>query len=437
MLDENFPCYSFKPSSLGNSIISSLFFSENNSKPRLVYNLQKPDLSTSDLKGCYAIALYDPHNLGIVYADVQVKAEWTQPALSVADNRAQNTASTALIPMVPETFLIQLYNPDHQITVKMKTGTWNPMAYWKFEMPVESFRIPSSSLLDQTQNSNDPVLNEDTPKVTFKWKRDGKISKNLTCYMVGKNDDGKKRKEPDITVAFFKGGKGLTLYEPNLRRVEVEDKKGFELVLLLSAVVIKDIFFYPTKEMFNIFPSKDANSGSKSKLDIPEVSRMNNSTPNIMSNNTGSNTHLHSSKPVVVPCILNSSVSSVFQTSRSTKSNVDQETERLKRLVAAEEKSRKDAEKEEERRTREMLKAEDEERRRREAAVEKETEELRKLYGSEHIKNHNNSHASATTEPVPKIYKLGGKILSTPLRVSPAVTSWLDARRKLTKPDES
>ncbi|POS87969.1 hypothetical protein EPUL_001019 [Erysiphe pulchra] len=434
MLDENLPCYSFKPSSLGNSIISSIFLSENNSKPRLVYNLQKPDLSTSDSEGRYAIALYDPHNLGIIYAEVQVQADWTQPALSLTENRAQNSASTPLVPMVPESFSVQLYNPDHQITVKMKTGTWNPMAYWKFEMPVESFRIPSSSLLDQTQNSNAPALNDDTPKVTFKWKRDGKISKNLTCYMIGKNDDGKRRKEPDITVAFFKGGKGLTLYEPNLRRVEIEDQKGFELVLLLSAVVIKDIFFNPTKEMFNIVSLKDANFGSKSKLSVPEVSRMSNSTPTIVSNSTHSNTYLSSFKPVVAPQILNTSVSSVFQ-SRRTKSDVDLETERLKRLVAAEEKSRKDAEKEQERRTREMLKAEEEERRRREAKVEKETEELRKLYGSEPTKNHNNLHASTLTELEPKKCKIGGKILSSQLRVSPTVTSWLDARRKLTKPD--
>lgn len=432
MLDENLPCYSFKPSNLGNSVISTIYLSENNSKPRPVYNLQKPDLLTSDLKGCYAIALYDPHNLGIVYADVQVEAEWTQ-----TENRAQNGASTTLVPMVPESFLIQLYNPDHQITVKMKTGTWNPMANWKFEMPVESFRIPSSSILDQTQNSNAPALNTDTPKVTFKWKRDGKMSKNLTCYMVGRNnDDGKKRKEPNITVAFFKSGKGLTLYEPNLHRVEIEDQKGLEVVLLLSAVVIKDIFFYPTKEMFNIVASKDANPGPKSKLGVPEISRVNNSTSTIISNSLHSSTHLPNPKPSVVPQILNPSVSSVFQKSRCTKSDVDQETERLKRLVAAEEKSRIDAEKEEERRIRKMLKAEEEERLRREAAVEKETEELRKLYGSEPIKDLNNSHVNTLTEPEPKKCKIGSKIISTSIRVSPTVTGWLDSRRKSTKPDE-
>ena len=41
----------------------------------------------------------------------------------------------------------------------------------------------------------------------------------------------------------------LTIYEPNLQRVEMEDPKGLEVVLLLSAVVIKDLYFSPKEQM--------------------------------------------------------------------------------------------------------------------------------------------------------------------------------------------
>ncbi|KHJ32692.1 hypothetical protein EV44_g5649 [Erysiphe necator] len=432
MLDENLPCYSLKPSTSGNPLIFSIFLGENGSEPRVVYNLQKLDLSFTDSKGCYAIGLVDPYNLGILYADVKVEAEWTQPTYSSIEVRAQDGASTALVPTVPESFIIQLYNPYQQITVKQKIGIWSTSAYWKFEIPVESFRIPSSSLLDQTQNTNAPALSNQTPCVTFKWKRDGKISKNITCYMVVKNDDGKRRKEPDITIAFFKGGKGLTLYEPNLRRVEIQDQKGFEIILLLSALVIKDIFFNPTKEIFNISSSKDATSGLKTKFGTLEVSRMNNSTPMIISDSSSSNSNMLGFKSNVIPQILNPNVSSWLQNSRDTKSDIDQETERLKKLIAAEEKSRKDAKEEEERRTREMLRAEEEERRLREAKVEKETEELRKLYGTESI-----SSLVASPKIESKPCKMGSKLVPTPLRISPVVTGWLETRRKLSKSNES
>jgi len=91
-----------------------------------------------------------------------------------------------------------------------------------------------------------------TPKINFKWKRDGKLSKDITCVLAGKSTDGRKNKEPDITVAMFKGGKNLTVYEPNLHRVDVEDVKGLEVVLLLGPAVIKDIYFNTSREMFNI-----------------------------------------------------------------------------------------------------------------------------------------------------------------------------------------
>jgi hypothetical protein len=60
---------------------------------------------------------------------------------------------------------------------------------------------------------------------------------------------------------------------------------------------------------------------------------------------------------------------------------VDAETERLKKMVAQEERARERAERDEQRRIKKMLDAEEKERKRREQEVAKETERLRKQYG--------------------------------------------------------
>lgn len=121
-------------------------------------------------------------------------------------------------------------------------------------MPVQSFRTPSASTLDRTQD--DPLASEITPKICFKWKKDSKLSKDLVCFLSGvsTNPDGskKKNKEPDITVAIFRALKEITFYEPNLQRVELEDMKGFEVVLLLGAAILRDVYFGQIKDTFNI-----------------------------------------------------------------------------------------------------------------------------------------------------------------------------------------
>jgi hypothetical protein len=120
-------------------------------------------------------------------------------------------------------------------------------------MPQNSFRLPSASALDRSQS--DPVALVVTLKIAFKWKRDSKLTKDISCYLSGKSTAGRKNKEPDITVAMYKGGKNLTIYQPNMHRVEVEDAKGLEVVFLLSSAVIRDIYFNASREMFNIHPA--------------------------------------------------------------------------------------------------------------------------------------------------------------------------------------
>ena len=190
--------------------------------------------------------------------------EWTQPSLNAEQIRASGGVPPPPEPVLPTEFVIQLYNPDQQITVKHKPAAWNTAASWEFALPQQTFRAPSASALDRSQH--DPAGSDITPRIGFKWKKDSKLSKDLGCFLSGKslNPDGskKKNKEPDITVAILKALKEVTLYEPNLVRVDIEDIKGLEVVLLLSAVVIRDVYFGSLKETFNLDGARKSSTTS-------------------------------------------------------------------------------------------------------------------------------------------------------------------------------
>ncbi|RFU28856.1 hypothetical protein B7463_g7477, partial [Scytalidium lignicola] len=349
MLDSNLPTFYIKPSPDA-PLSNTIYFSQDESELQPQYTLRRPDPKLPASKNCYAIALYDSYNPEVLYAEVLVQPEWQQPTLSAAEIRAQNGVPAPLVPIVPNNFIIQLYNPDQQVTVRQIAGSWNSSSHWEFEMPQTSFRQPSASMLDRSQD--DPPASDITPKVPFKWKRDGKLSKDITCFLVGKSSDTKKNKEPDIPIAMFKGSKTLTLYQPNMHRVDLEDFKGLEVVILLGASVIKDIFFNPNREMFNI------------------------NAPTATRKNSGTVIPPKSTSPVATMS------GAIFPVSKvSTSPTLDPETARLKAQIEAEEKDRERAARQEERRLKKMLEQEEKERRRREAEVEKETERLKKIYG--------------------------------------------------------
>ena len=240
-------------------------------------------------------------------------------------------------------------------------------------MPQNSFRLPSVSALDRGQS--DPAANATTTKIAFKWKRDGKLSKDISCYLSGKSTDGKRNREPDITVAMFKSGKNLTIYQPNMSRVEVEDVKGLEVVLLLGAVVVKDIFFNASRETFNISsPSTSPNPNARIRKNSGTKPA---GTPAIMSGalgNASSANLTSSSRPN--PQQRPSSTSNA-----RTQWEIDAETARLKALVESEERERLRLEREEEKRIKKMLEAEEKEQKRKDAEIAKETERLRRQYG--------------------------------------------------------
>ena len=251
--------------------------------------------------------------------------------------------------------------------MRHKPATFTSAAAWEFELPQQTFRAPSASALDRAQH--DPTASDVTPKVVFRWKKDGKFSKDLACFMAGKSTNLEgikpKHKEPDITVSIFKGFRELTLYEPNLHRMDIEDLKGFEVVLLLGAVVIRDVYFGSLKETFNL-----AASGRKSLPNSPTTGPA----------TLDSNVRQHTS-PVQNPSVRDPRVP---PTDPRSQWEIDVETARLKQQAEAEKRELERRQQEEERQTRRLLEAEEQEQRRRKRAeIDRETEQLKRLYGQE------------------------------------------------------
>lgn len=233
-------------------------------------------------------------------------------------------------------------------------------------MPQQTFREPSVSTLDRTQD--DPAALENTPKVGLKWKKDSKFAKDLVCFLSGKslNPDGSKRKnkEPDITVAIFKGLKEITLYEPNWQRVDIEDMKGFEVVLLLGAVVIRDVYFGNMKDTFNISDGRRlSQTSSPAGLGLTNIpGRFDSPKPH----------HGYGKNDSRIP-----------PTDPRSQWEIDAEATLLKRQAAQEERERKKREEAEQKQIKKMLEAEEREQKRKQAEIDRETERLKRLWGQE------------------------------------------------------
>ena len=372
MLDENLPAFHFKPSS-DNPYSTLLYFTHNGSEPTPEYVLRRPDRARPESRHKYAIALCDPFNPGVVYGETLIEPEWSQPTLSAAELRAQqqNGAGPApATPVTPDSFTIQLYDPDLSILVKMVSGSWGKSDSWEFEVPTQSFRQPTTSQLDREQGKS-AVAAELTPKLMFRWKKDGRLSKDMSCFMTGRNVGGNKSKEPDITVAMFKAARDssvVTVYEPNMQRVEVEDRKGWEVVLLLAAEAIKDLYLAPKQDPFNVSGGGAAPSPGAHAAGRKNTART--SPPPPQPNAAAAST---SSAAYAVP-------------PAASTPEIEAETRRLKAMVEREEKEAKERERRdlaEQKRIRKMLEDEEKEQSRRTAEIDKETERLRREFGME------------------------------------------------------
>ena len=284
-----------------------------------------------------------------MYGEVAVIPGWSQPSVSAETIRANGGVAPPPEPILPTEFSIQLYNPDQEIVVRHKPKTWNKPARWEFEMPQLTFRVPSASTLDRTQS--DPSAADVTPKLRFSWRKDGKLSKDLSCLLHGKTSTApetkNKSREPDITVALFQGLKELTMYEPNLYRVEMEDFKGLEVVLLLAAVAIRDIFFGPAKEAFHITAGGPAVANGQAQTQAQGPGPAANGRP--------------SPPRLSIPA----SQSPAPQARKQQDKLAQEETRRTQDLLAAEKRAQESS------------------RRQRQSAIDNETKRLQQIYGQE------------------------------------------------------
>ena len=383
--------------------------------PEPAYTLKRPDPTSPASQNCYAVALFDAYYPEILYGEVLIRPQWTQPTLSQDEIRRNGGVPPPPEPIMPSEFTIQLYNPELQIHVKREQGTFSSPRY-DFSMPVDSFRMPSVSSLDKSQD--DPAASVTVPKLNFTWKKEGKITKDMTCFNTGKSTDvahKRRNKEPDIAVALFKSLKVITVYEPNLSRIEMEDPKGLEVVLLLGAATIRDVFNGNPRQAFNI--SEDARRGSTlggggdGTLQKSSTARPTGHTspPLAAGVRPGPPTGKRSHPNQIPPSQGQQPPGSRPPiTDARSQWEIDRETARLRKQAEEEEKERKrqaeahrrrreQQDEAEARRIRKMVEGEEQERKRRQREVDKETERLRKLYGNQPVQA---SRPQAHTAPI-------------------------------------
>ncbi|KAJ5899607.1 hypothetical protein N7495_004351 [Penicillium taxi] len=358
MIDENLPTF-FLKTNPKTPQQNTIYHSHHGNDPEPAYTLRSLDPTAPSSQNRYGVALYDPYVPDIVFGEVAVVPAWTQPSLSAENIRANGGNVPPPEPILPTEFTINLYNPDQEIVVRHQSKTWNKPAQWMFEMPQRTFRVPSSSRLDRTQI--DPSISDVTPKLRFSWRKDGKLSKDMSCLLHGKSssipETKSKSREPDITVALFQGLRELTLYEPNLYRVEMEDFKGLEVVLLLAAVAIRDIFFGPAKEAFHIVPGGPALINGRPQTAPPGRKSPANQT---------SKSSPHSKHPPT-GLTIQTDPTSLHDPGRQTQL-AQEEARRTEELLASEKRAQEQA------------------RRQQQEDIDKETKRLQEIYGQEEQK---------------------------------------------------
>ena len=400
MLDENLPAFFLRPSPDGVKHHCALYLSHHGSDPEPAYALQHADPASPSAshKNCYAAALFDAYNREVLYGEVLARPTWNQPTLSQEEIRRNGGVPPPPMPVLPQEFYIQLYNPDQQIKCAVKEGKWGSSDSYEFSMPETSFRTPSASNLDRGQD--DPSTLAVTPKINFTWRKESKLSKDLTCYMTGKSTDTEKKKskkDPDIAIALWRSLREMTIYEPNLARVDIEDPKGLEVVLLLSAIVVKDLYFSSKDRMTEVFNIADGgrkgSAGGRKLSSPPQVNTailppysgapaVQAPTPNDIKRT--SLPRLQTTPPTGQP----QSRPPPMADPRA-QWELDAETARLraqaeteKRAADRRRREREKADEAERRRLQRMVEDEERAARRKQADVERETERLRKLYGA-------------------------------------------------------
>ncbi|KAL2012134.1 hypothetical protein VTN00DRAFT_4852 [Thermoascus crustaceus] len=313
--------------------LSTLYFCQHGNEPEPAYSLRHADPSNPAFKNRYAVALYDPYVPDILFGEVLIIPEWTQPTLSQEAIRQNGGIPPPPEPMLPTKFTIQLYNPDQQVVVRYKHKTWNSPASWDFEMPQRTFRQPSSSTLDRTQS--DPAASDITPKLKFSWRKDGKLSKDLACYLSG------TRGSADA----------WSCGHPRC-------------------------FFGQLREAFNVSDPPNGVAAAGGRKPTPPQQ----STAQAPAKNSNSPTSRPLPPRITIP---QRETRPPPPADPRTQWEIDAENARLRQQQEAEARERKKRAEEEERKTKKLLEAEQKAARRKQAEVDKETERLKRIYGRE------------------------------------------------------
>ncbi|KAI4109748.1 MAG: hypothetical protein LQ339_001532 [Xanthoria mediterranea] len=387
MIDENLPTFYLRPSSDNVKHNASLLLSQYGSEAAPAYSLRHPDPASPSSKNRYAAALYDSYHPDILYGEVLLIPEWTQPSLSQEEIRKNGGVPPPPQPILPSSFVIQLYNPEQQVVVQQGVSKWSATPQWVFEMPQQSFRQPSVASIDRTQS--DPTASETTPKFRFKWKKEGRLSKDYVCSLSGKNTnpDGSKRKnrEPDITISIFKHLKEITMYESNLMRVDIEDPKGLEVVMLLSAIVIREVYNGNMRDTFNVsdVPRRLSGEAAPRKNSSERTRRSRTDAPPSQAPPQPS----HPRPPLQIQTI----DARPPPTDPRSQWEIDAESARLKKEVEREERERRHAEHAETKRVKKMLEEEERRARLQQLEIDKETVRLKRQFEREQRQAHRNN----------------------------------------------
>lgn len=426
-----------RPSSDNIKHNASILLSHHGSDATPAYSLRHPDPSLPASKNRYAAALYDSYCPEILFGEVLLIPQWTQPSLSAEEIRLNGGVTPPPQPVLPTEFTIQLYNPDQQVVIKSRPGSWNRDPCWEFEMPQQSFRQPSNSTLDRTQS--DPTASETTPKVNFKWKKEGKLSREYVCSLSGKstNPDGSKRKnkEPDITIALFRHLKEITLYEPNLNRVDTEDPKGLEVVLLLSSIVIREVYNAHIREVFNITenPQGLTQDTKLPKTPCPIFGPLLNPTPTQspqQPRRSQEKIRNYSESSQRLPLQTQTSNPRPPPTDPRSQWEIDAETARLKKQVEREERERRHAERAQEKRVKRMLEEEERRARQKQADIDRETERLRREFEAEKRRYQQQTNKPALpTRPEPQQNQYFPAPVPRPQPAQPQFPVWQNQQR--------
>lgn len=198
--------------------------------------------------------------------------------------------------------------------------------------------------------------------------------------------------EPDIPIAMFlglgekKGIGEITIIQSNLKRVEVEDLKGLEVVLLLSAMAIGDIWFQSTNQMFNLNPPirGSANGTARRKNSMPLAA----ATPTIAVSAPEPRSPPTTSPQHGKPPPNDASFAARFQQQQQSHQRrhstpMDADAEYSRRVQEEEKRKRRIAEKEQEEIRKMLAEEESRERRKREEDINRETERLKRIYEAE------------------------------------------------------